>query len=82
MYVIIREPCFVRSVELHKCVYGCVIYRYVEESIHPVVVVNKTFKIPIVKSLDTDYVVVLIYVLCPNGSIYIDSVVLTSVNRC
>jgi hypothetical protein len=42
------------SVELHKCVYGCVIYRYVEVSMHPVVVVNKTFKIPTVKSLGTD----------------------------
>jgi hypothetical protein len=35
--------------ELHQGTYGCIIY--VKESIHPVVVVNKTFKIPLVKPL-------------------------------
>jgi hypothetical protein len=39
-------------------------------STHSVVVVNKTFKTPTVKSLGTDYIV-LISVLCPDGSIYI-----------
>jgi hypothetical protein len=41
-----------------------------------VVVVNKTFKIPTVKSLDADYIVVLMFVVCPDGIIYIDGVVL------
>jgi hypothetical protein len=49
---------------------------FVKESIHPVVAVNRTFKIPTVKSLNTDYIVVLISVLCADGSIYIDGVVL------
>jgi hypothetical protein len=51
---------------------------YVKEYIHPVVVVNKSFKILIVKSsgYNTNYIVVLISVLCLDGSIYIDGVVL------
>jgi hypothetical protein len=49
---------------------------YVKQSIYPVVVVNKTFKIPTVESLNTNYIVILISVLCPDGSIYIDGVVL------
>jgi hypothetical protein len=69
MYVIIREPSFMCPAELHECAYGCLIY--VKGSIHPVVLVNKTFKIPTVKSLNTDYIVVLISVLCPDGSKYI-----------
>jgi hypothetical protein len=39
-------------------------------------VVNKTFKIPTAKSLDTDYIVMLMFVVCPDGIIYIDGVVL------
>jgi hypothetical protein len=41
-----------------------------------VVIVNKTLKIPSVKSLNTDYIVVLISVVCPDGSMYIDGLVL------
>jgi hypothetical protein len=41
-----------------------------------VVAVNKTFKTPTVKSLNTDCTVVLISVLRPDGSIYIGGVVL------
>jgi hypothetical protein len=35
--------------DLHSCAYACIIYA--KQSIHPVVIVNKTFKIPVVKSL-------------------------------
>jgi hypothetical protein len=49
---------------------------YVKESIYPVAVVNKTIKIPTVKSLNTDNIVVVISVLCPDGSMYIEVVVL------
>jgi hypothetical protein len=50
---------------------------YVKESINPVVVVNKAFQIPIVKSsgYNAGYIV-LKHVLCPDGDIYIDGVVL------
>jgi hypothetical protein len=43
-----------------------------------VVVVNKTFKIPTVKSsgYNTDYIVILISVLCLNDRIYMDGVLL------
>jgi hypothetical protein len=46
---------------------------YVKESIYPAVVVNKTLKISTVKSsgYNTDYIVVLIIVFYPDGSIYI-----------
>jgi hypothetical protein len=49
-----------------------------KESIHSAFVVNKNFKIQIVKSsgYNTDHIVVLISMLCPDGSIYIDGVVL------
>jgi hypothetical protein len=74
MYVVIREPSFVYPAVLHSGAYGCVIY--VKQSIHPAVVVNKTFKIPTVNHYNTDYIVMLGSVLCPDGSIYIDGVVL------
>jgi hypothetical protein len=47
-----------------------------QSSVHPAVVVNKPFKIQTVKSYNSDYIVVLISVLCPDGSLYIDGVVL------
>jgi hypothetical protein len=45
---------------------------YVRESLHSAVVVSKTLKIPTAKSsgYNTDYIVVLIFVLSPDGSIY------------
>jgi hypothetical protein len=51
---------------------------YVKESLYPAVVVNKTLKTQTVKSsgYKTGYIVVLIYVLSPDGSIYIDGVLL------
>jgi hypothetical protein len=51
---------------------------YVKESLHSAVVVKKNFKIQIVKSsgYNTDYIVLLIFVLSPDGSIYIDGLVL------
>jgi hypothetical protein len=59
-----------------KDAYGFIIC--IRESVHSVVLIDKTFKIPIVKSsgYNTIYIVVLISVLCPDGSIYIDGVVL------
>jgi hypothetical protein len=78
MYVIIREHTLTSMcpAELHYCAYGCTIY--VKAPIHPVIVVNKTFKIQIVKSSgsNTNHIVVLISVLCPDGGIYISGVVL------
>jgi hypothetical protein len=55
-----------------KDMYGFV--TCVKKSLHSVVVINKTFKIPTVKpsGYNTDYIVVLIFVLIPDGSIYID----------
>jgi hypothetical protein len=65
MHVIIRESYVMYPAELHlMCICLCMIY--VKQSVHSVVVVNKTFKIWIVKSLDTDYIVVLKSVLCPD----------------
>jgi hypothetical protein len=62
--------------ELHqRCVWFIVCMK---QSIHSVVLTDKTFKIPTVKSsgYNTNYIVVLISVRCPDGTIYIDGVVL------
>jgi hypothetical protein len=40
-----------------------------------VVVVNKIFKMPIVKSLNTDCIVLLISVLCADGSINVGIII-------
>jgi hypothetical protein len=49
-----------------------------KQSIHSVVIIDKTFKIQTVKTsgFNTNYIVILISVLCPDDSIYIDGVVL------
>jgi hypothetical protein len=60
MYVMIREPSVMCPAELHEGAYGCMIYVkqsiYVTQSIHPVIIVNKSIKIRTVKSLHTDYI--------------------------
>jgi hypothetical protein len=45
------------------------LFNIVKESIHSVAVVENPLKIPVLKSLSTDYIVVLISVLYPDGSI-------------
>jgi hypothetical protein len=59
-----------------KDAYGVIIH--VKEPTRSVFVVNKIFKIPTAKSsgLNTDYIVILISVLCPDDSIHIEGVVL------
>jgi hypothetical protein len=49
-----------------------------KQSIHSAFLIDKTFKIQIVKSsgYNTNYIVVLISVLCADASIYIDGVML------
>jgi hypothetical protein len=48
------------------------------ESIHSTTLIDKICVIPIVKSSDyyTNYIVVLLFVLCPDGNVYISGVVL------
>jgi hypothetical protein len=78
MYVIIRELSLCVLLSYIKDAYNFVIY--VKGSLHSMVVVNTTFEIQIVKSsgynTDYSYILVLIFVLCPDGSIYIDGLVL------
>jgi hypothetical protein len=51
----------------------CIVVLYAKKSLPSVVVINKIFKIQIVKSpgCNTDYICVFIFVLCLDGSIYI-----------